>query len=222
MTHFCLSFQNFRAHLQKAGKNPQTRDNTLADVTRMVYKMMVSAYGEGVSPQELKFHTEALTLHSYESVIVFMESIGFSVVFMESIGFSVKTILNYRKTFIKFVKYVNIDMDLQLQGKNSSEYMRIVCLLQHLSNTRMGFNSCVFKQYKREMNSKPLPPTIPDVKRVLGVARAEFDKTMQRIGSMKDDTGTIFTKKMVAFINRIMTAYLCLGQGHRVGAAKNM
>ncbi|KAH3726710.1 hypothetical protein DPMN_052579 [Dreissena polymorpha] len=187
-------------------------DMILSNVTKGAYRMIVSAYGEGISVQESKFNTEALTIRSYQSILDFQDTHVYSV----------KTKLNDTKDFIKFLKFVNMDIDLQLRVKNTSEYMRIACLLEHMVNVRQGLETGVTKQHKTEMNSKRMPTKLIDVEQVITVAKEEFDKTMQRIGSMKEDAVKILTKTMVAFINRYITAYLCLGQGHRVGEPENL
>ncbi|KAH3738314.1 hypothetical protein DPMN_044947 [Dreissena polymorpha] len=49
-----------------------------------------------------------------------------------------------------------------------------------------------------------------------------FDKQMKRSGDMKEGAVTILTKKLVAFIKRYMTVYLCLNLGQGVGVSENL
>ncbi|KAH3847881.1 hypothetical protein DPMN_090216 [Dreissena polymorpha] len=206
MTQFCLSFQNFRSHQRKAHKSEAAINNSLAHVTRMTWKMMGL---QGITTQDFK--TTYLSLSCYEAVLAWFEDMDVNF----------KTVLNYTKNFMQFMKYFNVDMDLLLVSNDQREYNRLTCLQVHISNMRSGLDSGVFELHKRQMNSMPMPPTPTEVKRVFAVAKADFYKAMDELRK-KDDSGPILTKTRIAFINRFITAYLCLGQGIRVGAAENM
>ncbi|KAH3859566.1 hypothetical protein DPMN_102383 [Dreissena polymorpha] len=207
MTQFCLSFQNFRSHQRKAHTSEAAINNSLADVTRMTWKMMGLS---GITAQDFK--TTYLSLLGYERLLAWFDKMDVNI----------KTVLNYTKNFMQFMKYVNIDMDLLLVSNDHAEFNRLSCLQIHIANSRSGLDSGVFELHKRQMNSKPMPPTPAEVKRVLAVAKDDFDRAMDELRKKKDDSGLILTKTRVSFINRYITAYLCLGQGIRVGAAENM
>ncbi|KAH3779636.1 hypothetical protein DPMN_157440 [Dreissena polymorpha] len=176
-------------------------------MTRMTWKMMGL---QGITTQDFK--TTYLSLSGYEAVLAWFEDMDVNL----------KPVLNYMKNFMQFMKYVNIDMDLLLVNNDQREYNRLTCLQVHISNMRSGLDSGVFELHKRQMNSKPMPPTPTEVKPVLAVAKADLDKAMVELRKKKDDSGPILTKTRIAFINRYITAYLCLGKGIRVGTAENM
>ncbi len=67
---FFLSFQNYSKTLKRADKGDPTIDNTLANVTRVVYRIMMTAHGQVNQVQVVPFHTEALTIEAYDKVLL--------------------------------------------------------------------------------------------------------------------------------------------------------
>ncbi|KAH3851537.1 hypothetical protein DPMN_094019 [Dreissena polymorpha] len=157
---FFLSFQNYRKTLKRADKGDPTIDNTLANVTRVVYRIMMSAHGQGTQVQEVPFHTEALAIEAYGEVLDFFD---------KGIGYSIKTKCNYTKNYKHFLEYLRMDMDLELRVKNTREYSRLEVLLKHIAVVLSGLDSRVNKQHKIEKNNKKLPPTLPAVMQVITV-----------------------------------------------------
>ncbi|KAH3838602.1 hypothetical protein DPMN_112011 [Dreissena polymorpha] len=179
-------------------------DNILANVTRVVYRIMMSAYGQGTQAQKVPFHNEALTIEAYDEVLDF---------FYKGIGYSINTKCNYTKNYRHFLEYLRMDMDLQLGVNNALEYRRIEVLLKHIAVVLSGLDSRVNKQHKIEKNNKKLPPTLPAVIEVITVSKEKFNTIMENIKRAKENAGKILNKTDVAFLNRHMTAYICLAQG---------
>ena len=189
-------FKDFGAWYLVQGKGKRTRSHNESNVLRALYFMNKGPL----------FDSRTLNSSNYGDLNAMFEDAKVNP----------KTAINYCKSLKHFVQFLMGDSARNLRSRDRAEFDRLKAFRQELNLHQRGLEQKA-KAFDRERQSSfQNPPNFRQCTAVLDTARPHFEKLLG------DAAKRTLNRGEVAYVNRYMSAYMCLFCGERPAVATNM
>lgn len=165
-------FQRWYGYQRKPFETP------VRNTTRLLYNM---------GGRKDSFSTDCITRENYQHVAEYLKKEGTSA----------KTLLNYIENLKQFLKFYITDMDIDIEGNDRKEYIRLKLMLEHMKLVSVATTREVREEEKHKSEDTQLPPSPYEVQQVIRDAKRQFEGYMKTAGK-----GSGLGKNAVTFINR--------------------